>query len=471
MPGPADPHDIQAEIDAALAQYEHDHPQAAAQTTDDDDWVREPPPEYYDEDTPAGVDRPEPERPDTEFWKARPTLTHIHDVARARRASPWAVLGAALCRVVTSVKPFVVLPPLIGGHASLNLFIALVGPSGSGKGASEAAADHAIDLPDHIHVSHAGSGEGIAHEYMRRTRQGLEQHNDAVLFSIPEIDSLAALGNRQGSTLMPQLRQAWVGERLGFGYADPAKKLPIPAHAYRMCLIAGVQPERAGALLDDAPAGTPQRLVWLPAADPDAPDMPPPCPDPIEWRRPALPTAEWGTNRTILPVCETARQTVDQNRLARLRGDGQALDGHVLLCRLKVAAALALLDGHADIQDTDWSLSGTVMAISDRTRADVERALLDVKKRANRGRAESEAERAIVVTERIEETSIRRIARGIGRRLRAEGRTPRAKLRKAVPSRDRPLFDAAVDSLIAAGQVNTVDLDRGTAYELAEGAT
>jgi hypothetical protein len=414
---------------------------------------------------------------DADFWRERKTLAHVHAFALARRAAPYAVLGVVLARIITSVKPFVVLPPLVGGDASLNLFVALVGRSGAGKGAAEAAATDAFLLPDPVTVVQPGSGEGIAHAYMHRVTGGdLRQHSDAVLFTVPEVDTLTALSTRQGATLMPQLRQAYMGERLGFGYADSAKRLPVPAHKYRMCMVVGVQPERAGPLLDDSDAGTPQRFVWLPAVDRAAPDTAPRCPDPIEWQRPQFPRADY--HRSVLPICDAARATIDAARLARLRGDGDALDGHALLARLKIAAALGLLDGHAEVDDDDWRLAGHLLAVSDAARAEVAETLRLAKRAANRGRAESEAERTIIVAERVTEDAAKRVARGIRKRLRADGRTARSKLRKATSARDRHLFDAAVDNLIAAGQIQEVHTDRderghggdGIAYELAEGA-
>ena len=84
-----------------------------------------------------------------------------------------------------------------------------------------------------------------------------------------EIDTLAALWSRQGATLRPMLRAAYMGEALGFGYADPRKRVISPKHAYRLGLIIGVQPEHAEALLNDqdVDGGTPQRILWLPTED------------------------------------------------------------------------------------------------------------------------------------------------------------------------------------------------------------
>lgn len=48
---------------------------------------------------------------------------------------------------------------------------------------------------------------GIAHLYAHRERG--EVVRDAVLFTVPEVDDLTALGTRRGATLLPQLRSAW----------------------------------------------------------------------------------------------------------------------------------------------------------------------------------------------------------------------------------------------------------------------
>ena len=190
---------------------------------------------------------------ETGFWDERKILRHLHDYARARRVSPWAVLGVTLARIITATPVEVALPPIVGGKASLNLFVGLVGPSGSGKGAAEAVSADAVHV-GYITSHNVGSGEGIAHGYKRRIKGELEWVDDrhAVLFSVPEIDSLAAQGDRRGATLMPQLRSGWTGEQLGFGYADPTKRIIVEAHQYRLCLVAGIQPGRAACLLDDA---------------------------------------------------------------------------------------------------------------------------------------------------------------------------------------------------------------------------
>ena len=78
-------------------------------------------------DAPFGhIDEPDPSDVD-EFWDTRELLAHIRTSARARMTSPWAVLACVLARVVTATPHGIVLPPIVGGVASLNTFVGLVG--------------------------------------------------------------------------------------------------------------------------------------------------------------------------------------------------------------------------------------------------------------------------------------------------------------------------------------------------------
>lgn len=405
--------------------------------------------------------------PDAEvdFWAARPILTHLHDFARARRVSPWAVLGCALARIVVATPPQIHLPPIVGGKASLNLFVGLVGPSGSGKGAAEAVAADALQV-GFITTHNVGSGEGIAHGYKRRVKGELEWVVHEVLFSVPEIDSLAAQGDRKGATLMPQLRSGWTGEQLGFGYADPMKRIIVEAHEYRMGLVAGIQPGRAGCLLDDSDGGTPQRFLWMPATDPAAPDNPPAQPKPKTWSHPVVPDpGPW--RRGEMGVCDLARQTIITNRLARLRGEGDALDGHALLAQLKTAAALALAERRTAIDDDDWRLAGVVAQKSAATRGEVAELLYRKAVDANKGKAEAEASRAVLVDDKLVDAALHRACRTIVRKVRRDGGiTGGAELKRCLNSKDRGNFDAAVEALLEAGQLQVTRTDRGSTYAL-----
>ena len=98
------------------------------------------------------------------FWEARPALQHTLTLARARGVGPWATLGGVLARAIATIPPEITLPGIIGSRMSLNLFIALVGPSGGGKGAAEATALDGFSLP-FVDIVPLGTGEGIARTY------------------------------------------------------------------------------------------------------------------------------------------------------------------------------------------------------------------------------------------------------------------------------------------------------------------
>ena len=404
----------------------------------------------------------------TDFWTARPELARIHAFARARAAAPWPVLGVVLARVVTQVTARVVLPPLVGSHASLNLFVALVGSSGGGKGAAETCAIDAVRFSGEVEVATVGSGEGIGHLYAHREKGAVVRDRESVLFTVPEVDNLTALGNRQGATLMPQLRQAWSGEQLGFSYADKNKALPIHRHTYRMGLVLGVQPGRAGPLLDDSVGGTPQRFVWLPTIDPDAPREPPPEPPAWHWAGTGGPWLfEPSSGLAVMGIPAVAREAVIEANWARLHGDVEALDGHALLCRLKVAAALALLAQRHDVDDSDWELAGMVMTVSDATRATVVSQLAATSSARNLARAEAEGDRAVVVADRLVGAQAKRVAGVIVRAMRRrDGVMTHRDIVHSVASTDRSLVEQALDALGAEGHLEIVPGPGSPTYRL-----
>jgi hypothetical protein len=397
------------------------------------------------------------------FWDARPELTHIRDLARARMASPWAVLGVVLARVIAAVEPRWQLPKLVGTWMSLNFFVGLVGPSGDGKDSSIGAARDAVNVGDVAELT-PGSGEGIAHSYVRRSEDKKEivQHTKAVLFVAREVEALTQLRNRQGSTLLSELRIAFTGAPLGFAYVDPAKRLVVGAHTYRLCLIVGIQPELARPLVDEAGAGTPQRFLWMPTNDPGAPgpDDLPTEPEPLDWKAPTWSSGDFAdpVGRRVIGVCDTAVRLIRQTRTDQLHRKVHALDGHALLTRLKVATGLALLNRRTDVDDTDWQLAGQVMAVSNATRQKVVDTLTEQRTAANRARGRDDAERAVVAEDHTAEHHIQRVARWIMKRLTGHGDwITHRELRGDLPGRDRQWFDEAVTRLVAAGQVEVCE--------------
>ena len=394
------------------------------------------------------------------FWNARPVHHHIRESARARMVSPWAHLGVIHARITAATPHTVTLPPIIGGRGSLNIAVGLVGRPGAGKGAAEAAARDAIDLGPAAHsfdTHKIGSGQGIAHAYARRTKQGdIERIADSCLFRVDEIDQIAGNAAMRGATLLPELRSALMGEAIGAMYVDITRRLEIGPHTYRFAITAGIQPLRAAVLLDDADGGTPQRFLWMPATDPDAPDTPPTEPPVHTWTPP-----RW---RNELPVCDRARTEIIAARRTELRGEGEALNGHRLLQRAKVAAALNHLAGQLGITDEAWDLAETVMATSDATRAAIVQALADKATDENTTRGRREGTRAAIADEAKAERAIPRVAAALMRTIARHHDMTAGELRKTLRSTDRDYYEAANERLTAAGQITAETTNRGTRY-------
>lgn len=380
-----------------------------------------------------------------EFWRTRESLAAVRQWGLARMCSPWALLGAVLARALTTVPPWVRLPPVIGGPGSLNFFVALVGPSGTGKGAADSLA--AEVLPEDVWIGQAGSGEGLAHQYAHIDKRG-EQIIDrtSVLFSVPEIDTLNALGGRTGSTIMSKLREAFSGEELGFGYADASKRIRLGKHGYRLTMVVGVQPSRAAVLLGDAAGGTPQRFIWLPSTDPDisldrpAQPLPLQVPSGRDW-------VGWNSNQFISIPDEVA-EAIAVNHVARQRGEGDALDGHALFTREKVAFALAVLDGRKYMDSDDWFLSGIVMEKSDETRNSIEKELQKEFQKENEQKGRAQGEMRSVAEEIVLAKKVENVRNSILRMLR-NGTDTKHALYVGIWSKNREYFEPAYAWLLA----------------------
>jgi hypothetical protein len=407
-----------------------------------------------------------------DFWSARPVLQHVLALARARGVGPWAVLGTVMARGICTIPPTVALPGIVGGRMSLNLFVAAVGPSGGGKGAADAAAmagftfsGPAVDLVP------LGSGEGIARTF-RPSGIAVGQPNaiDTAIFTAPEIDTLAAIAARQGSTLSAELRKVYSGEALGFGNAGKDTRNIVDAGSYRASLILGVQPLRSQPLIGAADGGLPQRFIWMPTSDPDAPDEPPADPGVRKIKTPAWNRANAGhlhvvTDGRDLAVPDVARTAIRAHRLAVLREDPTVdpLDGHALLTRLKVAAALMTLDGRTIVDTTDWNLAGYVMDVSTYTRERCKRALVDQSRSHNTARALATADRDEIISER----KLQRCKEGIIRalaRMADEQFIAHNQLRRSLKSDVRDYFDSAVADLIVDGQISAARTAKGAIY-------
>jgi hypothetical protein len=387
-------------------------------------------------------------------------LEKIYGWARARYASPWAVFFGVLLRVAASVPPSVQLPPVIGGRASLNLLCAFVGRSGTGKGNTTKVA--ALAWPTDILTLPIGSGQGIAEAF---TKRNATDEIQPVIFDVPEIDTMAGLSSAHGSILLPTLKSLAMGEQLGQANATKDARRNVPAHSYRACLSVGAQPGHTDVIFNDTSGGTPQRFLWVPVTDPHISDGEFSDPDPLVTDMPIWTPGNGGVVEIVYSAPEIER-AIRVNHLARQRGDGDALDGHALLTRCKVAALLAIMHQRAEVSEQDWRLSAAVMTVSDETRSGLVQAAEDIKRQRE---LDAGAARA-VRSEGYEVGRVQLAVRAIVERLKRQGGDGMARndLRTSLSTAHRQVFDLAVQELAEDGVVEVVTVRRGTRYRLAD---
>lgn len=398
------------------------------------------------------------------FWKSRDELEHLRAFALARRVAPWAVLGVTLARVLCATPPTVVLPPTIGSRASLNTFVALAGGSGDSKSTSADVSFDAVRIEGEEGRIPLGSGEGISAmfvQFVPKSGKGeeaqparYEQYRSRAFVEVDEIATMGAIGSRGGSTLGDALRRAWSGSTLGNHNRAADTRLIVEKHAYRLCMWVGVQPGAAGILLNDLEEslGTPQRFLWMSAKRNLAPEAVE-APEPRAWSLPPLP--DNGTDAFAdeegwsweIPLCEQAVNDILAADTARASGDeADSLNGHAFLCRVKVAAALALFNGRWSVNEDDWTLAGTVMEHSTACRTWLKGHLADTAAKANKVAARAKAASEVIVADALEERSVLRVAKRV-LLLLEDGPMAQAELRRRFASRDRPFFEAALDRL------------------------
>jgi hypothetical protein len=365
------------------------------------------------------------------------------------------------------VPYFVTIPPLTGGRASLNLFVGLVGPSGAGKGGATAAATDTIDTgatwlggEDGQRMVNLGSGEGIIHAFRKRTKDGDEWNTHAVVFNVQEIDLLTATATRSGATILPVLRSMWSGEQLGFQNADPTRRIQVPPHQYRASLLVGIQPLRAGSLLDDADGGTPQRFLFVPTDDPGAPDQPPIKPEKIKWRKPLFDSLrDPFTDTYDITLPEAVESLVRDQRLEMLRNQAEGsknASGHDTLARIKYAAHFALLAGRTTVTDDDWDLAGTLHKISVHTRENIQTQLRQQAQLKAHKVAIARGAEASTVSTRIDDDSMGATKHKI-KILLGNGPLKIYEIKKKITPRLREYVHPAVDELLNENTINLVD--------------
>jgi hypothetical protein len=403
------------------------------------------------------------------FWSQRPILGHVHTFARSRSVSPYATLGCVLRRAIASVEPNVMLPPTVGGTVSANFYTISAGRSGQGKDAADSAGFAAIHFYNingtdlEASQPNIGSGEGLARAF--KGHKGDEDRVTRAHVRVNEVKTLEGLLGRKGATLEGELLKAYMGQPLGFSNAQKDTTTAVEAHSYRLCMGVGVQPENAGFFLSREKDGLPQRFLWLPTTDPHAPRDRPEEIDPIDVVLP-----DFGNDEYLVKVpAAVVREIVGHRHLVLIGSEEvDALDGHLMLTRLKVSFALALLDGCKDISEEDWRIAGELLEVSRRVRDDMRFAVEEKRRRENAARANADADRQAILDARLDDDRQKRVAKAITAKLKRTRRATRRQLRMACTQAIRGDFDTVFDLFVDKGFLICIEGGEGRAdeYEL-----
>lgn len=458
----------------------------------------------------AGLTLPE------EFWRARPVFGHIRQAAHARTVSGDVALYSTLARLAALWPHRVRADTGVKSPASLNLYVAIVGPSGAGKSSGISVAEALVPRPDWLKAGEGehdpfaddvplGTGEGLAEAYMGVTAQSVTQldangdplvyatgeragqekvkqekvrrqvrHN--LLVHADEGESLARMLQRSGATVGESLRRAWAGATIGQQNGRTETTRIVKSGSYSLGLLIGFQRETCQELLADGAAGTPQRFLWAWATDPSIPKVRVPVPGVLRgvWRREdgnqwLIGGAAAGADER--PVTFDAPILDELFELHHGLSTGALalpeLDAHMPLTKVKVAVLLAQLEGRRHVTVEDWRLAGIVWLTSCRVRdhlvayGQALRGKESAAKRAAYAGQEAAAEAARAqVRDAAEAQRVARIADRIETAV-ADGPLLRADLRRRLNSRDRALFDDALEIAVLRLRVVVEPSERG----------
>lgn len=321
-----------------------------------------------------------------DLWTATPQLAHIAQAADSLGRNRMALLAAVIIRVLASVDAGVCLAGAqdgsVGSRAALNLGVALVGSSGQGKSTIQEQSGQLIPTPGI--ESKPSTGQGLIQEYLMWD-EAEQKHNLIVeprrLFFFDEVDTLSASAADKTSTLMSEIRTMLTGGATGTANATAQRKRFLPARSYNFQMMLNVQPSRAGALLQDRDAGTPQRFIWVTVTDPNKAVHPkdrPSWPGPLEWDDSFLLEFEMGVREFVNIPDWLKDELLDYDYKVSLEGmEGGEVSwaAHRNLLRLKVACGIAFLHQSPEVLTEHVGLADIILEDSLRVQRECERLI------------------------------------------------------------------------------------------------
>lgn len=411
--------------------------------------------------------------PESLFWPSRGYLAHIRHVANCKGQSPWPMLGWAIVRALHTV-PYTVLYESQITDSPLNSLVGISGPTGAGKTISANLVEKFLIFPDNDPRKvfsktwtgriPPGSGESMPDSYVsflqsasddedpedamfgyskdRLSDKHVWRHpNHAAVFFFDEVGMLESRSNRQGSTLVEFMTEAWSGSEFGRALAN-GKGLVLPQNSYRFACVFNTQPKRAGVLFskDAIASGFQGRFLWFDVtADVNRDLVTDEHVAPIY-----IPYIDW-TGVEKIKALEIMNQAHLQHKWNAHDGLITESESHILLTQARVAVALAVLEGRVELSDEDWHLAEVVIQQSKTTREAIEEVLEEEYRRAIVRDGRSGAVKAAMSEEARHKVHVEGTAAAI---LRRRGRQEKKRVsRSALSQNQRAYLEEAEDFL------------------------
>lgn len=346
--------------------------------------------------------------------------------------SPLVACVAQMLKAARRVPPAVSTSPH-GGHQPISTYAVVVGRSGTGKTSAKSApvlVDKGFDDPaaERDVAFSPATPHAIAERLFEdRKVPGSENDEDGARYErvlrdpavtaleIGELSQLlegSAKATGHGGGLLPALAAAWSGEN----FATSSKgggivSLPTDGH-YTVTLLAGIQPRKAGPLVDTTSLGLRQRVLMLPANAPTRcvlteDDIPRPgvkttrLPVPVapaqafpEKPAPVSPGHSFPSPTQLTPQVPKSftwcAEMNDAFKAAQELADvdypseEEIMASQSFPLRFRIAAICAAMNGTYDISAKMWEWAGVWIRISERCGGWIEHELADAAAEASR---------------------------------------------------------------------------------------
>lgn len=393
-----------------------------------------------------------------DFFDQSNVLKHIQTYAHSAINSAPSLLVAVLARVLLEAGPHVLIPKIVGSDAALNLGFNLTGTSGAGKSSAMKESQKLLGVDQRALVKPLGSGEGMIDSFLIPGQRGAPStlvDDPRRLFNVDEIEKLKNLMERTGSSVGADLRSALMGDHMGTANAHAGgRNRELQELSYRMILIAAVQPELAGFLLDGSDSGLPQRFLWVSFMDRLVPELDnlPADPGALNWSNP---WPDYAGSPVYLDVDPSIKTQIMADKRAVSVGQVGAdpRKSHLNLTRLKVSAALAALHSELGVTEYWWNMAGVLTDHSLAVQEYCQHSIAGVKRKKRAAWAKEQGDAQVVISDVQHERGVARVSSKILAKLEFNQLVSAGDLNRSMSSRDKPYLSDAIDELLRTGRI------------------